>query len=343
MAGLDRRAQLRGERPDRAVHALDRAVLGDEPRRGLLAHPRHPGDVVGGVALQRLVVDHLVRPEAESGHDLGLVVNHGVLESLTGGHELGPRRDELQRIEVTGQDEGLQIDGLGLLGERADDVVGLEAGERVHRDPELFEELLAALELRPEVVGHRLPGGLVGRVALVPEGRDRKVEAGRNVDRRDLLDDLEEDRGEAEDRVHQLPLRRRERGDGEEAPVDEAVGVDQEEALAHEPSIAGQRRCSLRWNASASAAQRAARSAKVQGGGPNSRAVAVRDADSGPPWRAACGGWLAAGPAAREAVPVAVSTRGASACAWDCAGAASCPRAAARSAAVVPPPRSLPV
>jgi len=45
------------------VHTLDAPVIGDELGRRLLAHTRDARDVVGGVALERLVVDHLIRPE----------------------------------------------------------------------------------------------------------------------------------------------------------------------------------------------------------------------------------------------------------------------------------------
>jgi len=205
---LDRRAQLWGERPDGGVHALDRLVRGDEPCRGLLADAGNAGNVVGGVALERLEVDNLVRPEAVAGHDLRFVVDHGVLKALAGGHDLRARRDELEGVEVTRQDERIEVQRLGLPGERADNVVGLESGKRVHRDAQLVEELLAPLELRAQLIRHRLPGGLVRRIALVTERRRGQVEARGDVDRRDLLDDLEEDRGEPEDRIHQLALRR---------------------------------------------------------------------------------------------------------------------------------------
>ena len=235
---LEGGAQLRGERREVLIDALDAAVVGDEPGRRLLADAGHAGDVVRRVALQRLVVDHLVGPQAESLHDLFGVVDDRVLETLAGGHEVDVRCDQLQGVEVAREDQGVETRRLRLLRERADHVVGLEARERIHGHPELVEELLAALELGPQVVGHRLARRLIGRVALLPEGRDGQIETGRDVARRVLLDDLQQDGREAERRVHQLALRRREGRDREVAAVDEAVGICEEKALWHMLSIA---------------------------------------------------------------------------------------------------------
>jgi len=241
VARLERRAQLRRERREIRVDALDGPVVGDELRGGLLADPGHTRDVVGRVALERLVVDHLIGPEAKALHYFLFVVDNGVLEPLARGHELHVTGDELQGVEVAGEDDRVEAGRLGLPREGADDVVGLEPGKRVHRHAELLKELLAALELRAEIVRHRLAGGLVGGVALLAKCRDREVKAGRDVLRRVLLDDLQEDGREAERGVHELALGRRERRDREVAAVDEAVGVRQEKTLGHVLSIAGAR------------------------------------------------------------------------------------------------------
>ena len=58
----ERFAEARRVRAEIGVHALEIAALGDELRRGLVADARNPGDVVGRVALERLEVDHLIRP-----------------------------------------------------------------------------------------------------------------------------------------------------------------------------------------------------------------------------------------------------------------------------------------
>src|SRR5438552_14150111 len=160
-------AQLWRESREVGVHAFDRAVLRDQLRSGLLVDPGDAGDVVCRVAFQRLEVDHLVGSETVALIALRLVVPDGVLEAHARRADLGVRRDELQRVEVARNDDALQPGRHGLLGERPDYVVGRESRKRVDGHAELVEQLFAALELRPELVGHRLAGGRVGRVALV--------------------------------------------------------------------------------------------------------------------------------------------------------------------------------
>ena len=66
--------------------------------------------------------------------------------------------------------------GVELLGDRADDVVGLEAGHLVDRDAQRLDHLADLRELVAQVVGHARPGGLVLGVLLVAEGRAGEVE-----------------------------------------------------------------------------------------------------------------------------------------------------------------------
>ena len=81
-------AQLLGrDLVDPGEHRVQAAELADELRRGLLTDPGDAGDVVGGVALERLVVDHLVGSEAESLVDPGDVVDDGVLDARAGRHQ----------------------------------------------------------------------------------------------------------------------------------------------------------------------------------------------------------------------------------------------------------------
>ena len=213
-------------------------MLGDELRGGLFSHTGHTWNVVGGVALQRLEVDHLIRSQPVALPDHLLVVDDRVLETLARRHQLDEWRDELERVEVTRDDDRLEPLCLGLPCEGTDDIVGLEPGERVHRNAERLEQLLAALELGPEIVGHRLPRGLVRRLHLASERRDRQVERSCDVLRGHLLEGLQEDRGKAERRVRELALGRGERWHGEERPVDQAVRVDERETLGHLTSIA---------------------------------------------------------------------------------------------------------
>ena len=213
-------------------------MLGDELRGSLLSHAGYAGNVVRRITLERFEVDHLIRAQPVALPDHLFVVDHGVLETLARRHQLDPRRHELKRIEIARHDDRLEPLRFGLPRERADHVVGLEPRERVHGDAERLEKLLAALELWPQLVGHRLPRGLVRRLHLAPKRGDRKVERRRDVLRGHLLEGFQEDRREAERRIGELALRCRERGHGKEGPVDQAVGVDERESLGHLTSIA---------------------------------------------------------------------------------------------------------
>ena len=127
---------------------LEVAVFDDELRRGLDADARHARHVVGGIADQRLHLDHLVRRHAELLDHLGdadAAVLHGVVEH----HRVA---DELHQVLVGRHDGGRR---LGLAGEPRigrDQVVGLEAVLLQAGDVEGVHRLADQRELRNEVV-----------------------------------------------------------------------------------------------------------------------------------------------------------------------------------------------
>src|SRR5438445_10833977 len=99
---------------------------------------------------------------------------------------------------VIWDDERLAAGLICLPREGADDVVGLVARQRVDGDTELPEQLLHALDLGTQLVGHRPARRLVRRVPLVTERGDRQVEGRGQVLRARLLDRAQGDRGRAE-------------------------------------------------------------------------------------------------------------------------------------------------
>ena len=175
-------AQLLGRDVVEALEErVERAELADELRGGLLAHPRHAGNVVGRVSLERLVIDHLVRPQPEPLVDPRHVVDDRVLDAGSRRHQADARRDELEHVEVDRDDRRLQVVAVvELARDRPDHVVGLVAGHLVDRDPEGLHDLAHLRELVAQVVRHPHAGCLVVRVLLVPErGPGRSKETAR--------------------------------------------------------------------------------------------------------------------------------------------------------------------
>jgi hypothetical protein len=184
---------------------VERPELADELGGGLLPDAGHARDVVGRVALERLVVDHLVGPQAEPLVDPLHVVDDRVLDAGAGGHQADARRDELEHVEVDGDDRGLEVvPSVELLRDRADDVVGLEAGQLVDGDTQRLDHLADLGELVAQVVGHLRPRALVLGVLLVPEGGPGQVERDGQVVRLEILQAAQDDAGEAEDAVDEL-------------------------------------------------------------------------------------------------------------------------------------------
>ena len=216
---------------------IEVAELADQLGGGLLADPGHARDVVGRVALERLVVDHLVGAEPEALVDLRDVVHDRVLDARPGRHQPDPRRDQLEHVEVDGDDRRLEVVvRVELLDDRPDDVVRLVAGHLVDRDAERLDHLADLGELVAQVVGHARPGRLVLGVLLVAEGLAGQVERDRDVVGLEVGQAAQDDAREAEDAVHEVALGRRQGREGEVSAVDEPVAVEQHQAFHRQAS-----------------------------------------------------------------------------------------------------------
>ena len=222
----------RGDVVEAAEELVERSEVADQLRRGLLADPGDARDVVGRIALQRLVVDHLVGPQPESLVDLRDVVDHRVVDARPRRHQPDPRGDELEHVEVDGDDRRLEVvAGVELLRDRPDDVVCLVAGHLVDREAERLHDLADLRELVSEVVRHLRPGGLVVGVLLVAERRTGQVERDGYVIGLEVLDPAQDDAREPEGAVDEVALRRREGREREVSAVDEPVAVEQHQAF----------------------------------------------------------------------------------------------------------------
>jgi len=138
--------------------------------------------------------------------------------------------DELVEVLVAGDDDRLQALLLGLLGQGADDVVGLPVLLLEHRDVERLDQGAAPGDRRLHLLGHLPAGGLVLRMHLLPEAV-AGVEDHAQVVRIVLLQEVDQEPGEPEGGRGVLAAGggQRPADHGVERPVHEGVAVHQEE------------------------------------------------------------------------------------------------------------------
>ena len=213
------------------VEVLHGTELLHELRRGLLPHAGDPRDVVGAVSFETDEVGHLVGGDAVALDDLLRRVDHDLAHSLGVGHDRDVVVDELQHVPVAGDDHRPDPLALRLLGQRGEDVVGLEALLLQAREAEGGDEVLEVGPLLLQQVRHRLAPRLVLLVVLVPEGALARVPGYDDVGGSELGQHLEEHRGEAVQSVGGKALAGGDRlGQREVGAVREAVAVDEKEA-----------------------------------------------------------------------------------------------------------------
>ncbi len=150
-------------------------------------------------------------------------------------HRVHPRdalAHELREVLVARGDEGVPaVHPLGVAREGADHVVGLDAVDHDQGPAERADRLEERRDLGGEVLGHRLPRGLVLGVDLVAEGLSLGIE-----DRGDIIGGVV--RRELPQHVHHAHDRARglARGAAElrhrvEGAIEVARGVDEQQAL----------------------------------------------------------------------------------------------------------------
>ena len=148
------------------------AVLGDQLRGGLDADAGHARHIVGGIAGQRLNLDHFFRRHAEFFDHLGNA-DTAVLHGVEHRHLVG---NELHQILVRRHDGRGRAALAGLAGVSGDQVVGLEAALLQAGQIEGADRLSDQRELRDQIVRRRRPVRLVVGIELVAEGYFRLVE-----------------------------------------------------------------------------------------------------------------------------------------------------------------------
>jgi len=130
------RPQALADLPFDLVGALEERreapVLSDPLLRRDRADTRYARNVVDAVAHQGEHIGHLPGRNAEERRDAG-VVEEDLLAGVE--HADAVAGDELQHVLVGGHDDDVVARDVGLLRERADHVVGLEAGQLEDGDP----------------------------------------------------------------------------------------------------------------------------------------------------------------------------------------------------------------
>ena len=212
------------------------AELVEELRRSLRPDARDARHVVGGIADQRLQLDHLLRPDAEFlVHEIP--VDHLVAHRVDHGDA---RPHQLHQVLVGGDDGDGGAGPVGLQRIGRDQVVRLPALLLDAGEVEGARRLADQAELRDEVGGRVGPVRLVIGVELVAKRLGRIVEddgemrglvAGRLG--RPFLHQLPDHVAEAGDRADRQAVgfarQRRQRVEGAE---DEGRAVDQDEVVA---------------------------------------------------------------------------------------------------------------
>ena len=188
------------------VNLLQIAPLVEQLHRALVAQPFDAGDVVGLVADDRLVVDDLDRIDAVAVADalIGVVAHHIALVGAE--HVDGDAvADELDKVAVERGDPGFDALRDGLVGERGEHIVGLVALRLEDRHAEGLRDLAAAVDLRRQVLRHRVAVRLVVGVEFAAEGRAVvDVQRQRDVAGLEVIEHGEQRVGEAVDGADHL-------------------------------------------------------------------------------------------------------------------------------------------
>lgn len=153
------------------VNVRHRAEAHEQILRRLFADARHAGDIVGAVAHECLEVDHADGVKAVLfTKALGRIFDrirlpHAGLDVK----DMGAVGDELQAVLIAGDDVARPTGGLAAARDRAEQVVGLPAGQLQPPHAHVVERLLEQWHLHGELLRHGLALRLVERILLVAE------------------------------------------------------------------------------------------------------------------------------------------------------------------------------
>ncbi len=215
-------------------HFVDGPVLPEELLRGLRPDAGGARHVVRAVPDQREIVHHLPGFDSEllrRAFRVQPLRGHPVRAPAPRVEQVDPVSHQLGKVLVARDDHRLQPLRHRERGERSDHVVRFPPLDLDHPIAEGLDELANAGKAVAQLPRHLFAGCLVVGVELLPVAVAR-IEDHRDVVRLVLVADALEEVGEPEGRGGVLPPRVREGAvyEGEERPVDQRVGVDQEQS-----------------------------------------------------------------------------------------------------------------
>ena len=192
------------------------------------ADQRHSGHVVGRVAYQGLIVDHLVRRHAPL-LPQDLAVDDLVLADVVQLYVFG---DKLPAVLVAADDDAPPAQFLGQPGDRGHDVVGLESLVGQQGDAEGLDHAMHVADLRHEVLVHLGPARLVLLVQRVAKGLARQVEGTEEEVGLFRFQQIEQVPRKPVDGIDRLAAGAGHVRDGVEDLVDQGMGVDNPHRLS---------------------------------------------------------------------------------------------------------------
>ncbi len=218
-----------GDLVDVLQQILERAELGDQLPRGLVADSGDALDLVGGVALQPDEVGDAVGRDAVAKLDPFRRVDVDVRNAARRHHQADVLGDELERVPVGRDDAGLHSGCVRAGREGGDHVVGLPALELEVAVAEGLDDRPEVRELLAQEIGHRPAVSLV-RLGDLGAVDGPRVPGDGDPTRPVVGQQLEQHVREAEERVGREAVARGQLlGKREEGPVGEVVAVDEEQ------------------------------------------------------------------------------------------------------------------
>ena len=213
---------------DPLIDAVEGAELLDEGEGGLFADARDAGDIVRGIAHQRLDLDHLPGGDAVLLPDCRLVDDLGARLAAAGKGETHryPAADELEAVAVPGGDDAFVPRRATALTQRAEDVIGFVPFKRKNRIAHQGQQLLERLNLLRQFLGHPLAAGLIAVEHLMAEGGGAQVKGKGHRIGGVFLDQLQKDVQKAVNPVGKLAFPGGERLDAVVGAVENGIGID---------------------------------------------------------------------------------------------------------------------